>query len=343
MNCHLVILPVVFCVPKVADGRDVFESYLRRILDWKQALDEFWLRTTIPERTAEILAEGDSYPVFPHIKALCNQLNIYEYSVHDITRVVNTILSQTPHFEQASGIQELLLSHCSLVCTAAGALKIDEYLQKIYISILVASQIKLDDEFRFFSIVSSTTANIIADATIEDIEYCPGVKRTIDVPAKFSGNILQTSQLIGLWKRLDLIRMWSQVVNQAEALIVFKARWLKEQIFDADVEFSTIEFPRVAIGKAFLQSASALGFLREEAKIKLLLDRVADIIIRRNLDREHRLRIGKGGNDPYRKRDADDAIRIDLDYEFHLHYWRLETGHIELANIVVHNDFSITE
>ena len=57
----------------------------------------------------------------------------------------------------------------------------------------------------------------------------------------------------------------------------------------------------------------------------------------------HALRSGAGGGNRQRMRGKDSAWRRDVDYEYHLHYWECEAGNVELANLVVHNEFSISE
>ena len=57
----------------------------------------------------------------------------------------------------------------------------------------------------------------------------------------------------------------------------------------------------------------------------------------------HALRTGPGAEDPQRMRGGDKAMRRDIDYEYHLHYWQFADGTVEIASVVVHNDFSIPE
>ncbi len=97
----------------------------------------------------------------------------------------------------------------------------------------------------------------------------------------------------------------------------------------------------INVGEDFVASASRLGFLHEPGKMQRLVRACADVLIGRNLGKSHHLRAGKGANEQQRKRDHWGAWRHDLDDEFHLHYWRSGT-HVELANVVVHNDFDIT-
>jgi hypothetical protein len=57
----------------------------------------------------------------------------------------------------------------------------------------------------------------------------------------------------------------------------------------------------------------------------------------------HALRLNSTGGAPQVLRNYDKARRRDIDYEFHLHYWECDDKTIELADVVHHNDFSITK
>lgn len=74
-----------------------------------------------------------------------------------------------------------------------------------------------------------------------------------------------------------------------------------------------------------------------------ILRSIIETIKGQNLSAVHALRTGSGGNDPQRVRDSDKAKaqRRDIDREFHLHYWELADGTVELASVVYHNDFLI--
>lgn len=98
---------------------------------------------------------------------------------------------------------------------------------------------------------------------------------------------------------------------------------------------------RLSVGPDFLASAKLHGFLHEEPKISRLLADCNDLLCRRNLNKTHKLRTGRGGSDPQVIRGVWRAWRHDVDYEYHLHYWRND-DEIILSKVVVHEDFSIT-
>lgn len=99
----------------------------------------------------------------------------------------------------------------------------------------------------------------------------------------------------------------------------------------------------VVIGRSLLDSFSA-GKGAPASKAERTLTAIVETVFRENLGKTHRLRSGRGGNDPPRTRsDAALAWRRDIDYDYHLHYWELTDGTVEIADIVCHNDFTITD
>lgn len=105
--------------------------------------------------------------------------------------------------------------------------------------------------------------------------------------------------------------------------------------------FLANERRKLFLGKQFLRSAQEHGFLHNPNRVSRLLRVCTDLLHDRNLGDSHWLREGLGANEPQRSRGDWKAWRHDIDYEYHLHYWR-RGSEVELANVVVHNDFGIT-
>ena len=95
------------------------------------------------------------------------------------------------------------------------------------------------------------------------------------------------------------------------------------------------------IGPEFRRSCQIICSDRDGSIPKKILRSIVETVKGRNLTAVHALRTGVGGGNPMRRRNADKAQRRDIDKEFHLHYWDLPDGNIELASVVYHNDFSI--
>jgi len=100
-----------------------------------------------------------------------------------------------------------------------------------------------------------------------------------------------------------------------------------------------------SFNRKFLETVKKLGFDKENKKIEILLRSCAETILEENLKDTHHLRTGKSGNSSQRERKKDKAKawRRDIDYEYHLHYWKTLDNKIEFASVVTHNDMKIPE
>jgi len=72
-----------------------------------------------------------------------------------------------------------------------------------------------------------------------------------------------------------------------------------------------------------------------------LLDVILDAVLGRKLAQVHALRSSKGGDSAGRTRGDDKAMRRDVDVAMRLHYWELPGRRVELVKIVSHDDFTI--
>lgn len=100
--------------------------------------------------------------------------------------------------------------------------------------------------------------------------------------------------------------------------------------------------PPYTVHKAFWSSVENLGLFSNRHLIEKLIRACVDALLNVRLEKVHALRTGSGGDDPTRVRPSDgaEAQRRDVDYEYHLHYWKNGSA-IEFASVVTHNDFSI--
>ena len=95
-----------------------------------------------------------------------------------------------------------------------------------------------------------------------------------------------------------------------------------------------------AFGPNFIKTVEAFGFRHQESKIKILLRACAETILGEATRDVHAIRKSEGGNAVQKKHGANEANRRDIDYEFHLHYWKTANGPIFIS-IVAHDDTSI--
>lgn len=96
------------------------------------------------------------------------------------------------------------------------------------------------------------------------------------------------------------------------------------------------------IGARFSRTMEDHGFFGDRDACERLIRAVVDTILDRRLGATHSIRISEGGGarDRIRANDGAAAMRRNIDYEYHLHYWRTGNGP-EFSCIAQHRDLNI--
>lgn len=97
------------------------------------------------------------------------------------------------------------------------------------------------------------------------------------------------------------------------------------------------------IGNSFFDNFKKYGFHTESTKIKNLLKAMLFTVWTDEMNsKTHKLRTSKSGGSPQIVSQKGKGMRMDIDHEFHLHYWENQNK-LEFASINTHNDFSIPD
>jgi len=179
---------------------------------------------------------------------------------------------------------------------------------------------------------------LTADGDIIDIEYSAGATHLPNVPGRYRGIFLACDQVRQLLLALDPLCVW-RIEGRHELSINTS---LAQRLHASGKDYWPLKDHPWRMGGSFLSTAIGAGFDQDEKRIRGLLRACADTILGENLAATHALRQGPQGsqNPLVRATDSAKAMRRDIDYEFHLHYWDTPTGP-ELASVVAHDDFSI--
>lgn len=101
------------------------------------------------------------------------------------------------------------------------------------------------------------------------------------------------------------------------------------------------------IGRNFIASLEQLGGVKRSKVVDVVVEVLTGLAKDVDGRKLHRLRESEAGDAPDRVRETDgaQAMRVNLQTNTpsarRLHYWQLKDGTIELARVVVHDDFSI--
>ena len=337
----------VLAVPELESTAEDAHRYIDTILDWRRLLDEPWVEIYMSDRASEILFDTGLYPLRDQLIKLFIAHGIVEYDVYTVAIVVDNLLRRTPHFETYFKVHDVLFDDVTtnpdiLKFSSGTVLKSDLARCVILIAIL---RDHCSEPVRDHSLILRQAPNrqIQVRALIHELDHDREDVRTIPVPPKyFKGTVLVCEDFRGLIENLDESAILLCATDQfgveiAVRIALFKSRLTRGNEPDWD------DIGGLRTGAMFFDSVK--GCCKNQAKsfADRLLRAVVETIDRQNIIAVHSLRTGAGGNAPQRMRGRDKAMRRDIDYEYHLHYWHCDDGAIELASVGVHNDFSIPE
>lgn len=316
---------------------DAYLSKLASISDLRSkcAFVRFWRDETL----LDVLYESNAYP-FRHslAKAFGSLAADEEFQLEDANVLATALLERSLVFEHEGEIADIVVSSGVLIPDFDDG-RPDPFKEQLFRSFALALSILGDGSALGENVLIATTLGAPATRTA-----CFTVEMQVDG----EGNIVEPRQAKELQFKaycdpdatvlaVNIQQLWNEHQAYEDCMALQAAR---EHASPAE------SFTRFRsgfdTGSDFIESARALGFLHDPKKISRLLRVIADLLNFRNLADSHWLRTGMGGNDPQRMRGKWAAWRHDIDDEFHLHYWR-EGSRIELANVVTHNDFSITK
>lgn len=266
----------------------------------------------------------------------------YYVQREDITKLFYGIIKKVEYLEDKVSIVEVLFDNCT--CNPSHHLS-DRHklLIKSYhrINAILAISIHLgviDTSIIILTNGINGSEKIKSKGEIHDVEFLKSAK--IRLPFFYEINLLNVDNYEELLANIDPKKLWlKNHFKRAIELSVFQKKpdFVNNQLwpnFSLDFKFH----------KQFIKSCESLGFTTTESKIEALLRACTETILNEQLSDTHAIREKKkgGANQLVRSKDNASAWRRDIDYEFHLHYWKIGEM-IEFASVVPHNDFTIPE
>jgi hypothetical protein len=317
-------------------------AYISRLVDLSR------LRTTCrsiefvrDEQLALVLHELGGYPFRTSIsEALSICGDEFDIQVEDANRLANFLLERSALLEEISGFMDIVVGECSVepeVESAPSGKFLEQLVRTAALATLAIARLGGGE--------NTFLATTLAPQSQPKLSF----RIRVTLAERHDGSIFEPAGPLSIslpvhtstdsyLRALNLPALLGRGSSDAliDSCIAFAVRDEAEPAERAAMLSGSID-----VGEDFVQTASRLGFLHESSKMQRLLRTCADILVGRNLAKSHHLRSGRGANDPQRMRGEWGAWRHDLDDEFHLHYWRRGSA-VELANVVVHNDFDIT-
>lgn len=337
----------VIAVPPSACSADDAHKYVETLMDWRSLLDEPWVAIRMSGRAAEALAESGLYPLRPALSDLFRKFGIEEYSVNDVARLAENLLTITPHFEDYYSLHDVLAEPLETDPHIA-VLSVHESLQTdlarcIVLMAILRAHCQQPPAGHSLILRSSPKPSIRVRAQIHALEHERNdIQALPKSPAYFEGEVLACDDFKGLVQILNESAILMAAVDNLGAELAIRIALFKDRLADGEeAEWANSE--SLSVGHCFLETCQQCCRDRGDLLPPKILRAIVETLRGKKLADVHPLRVGEGGNAPQRMRGKDRAQRRDIDYDFHLHYWECEDGSVELGSVVHHNDFSIPE
>jgi hypothetical protein len=326
------------------DFQQIFSDYLSRLCELER------LRTTCKsiqcwrdEELSLVLHDQGCFPFRHSLKEAFQQLyDPLEYQIEDVINLVTALLDRSTRLEESGDIKDILVSGCSVDGDPApnrSVIFLQHLARVMALALPVLGDGKVFHPNTYLAScgVSNSSKHVTINCTVDMAEKSDGSCLSNFTPT--SAQIENYRGAVSLFRNSDLTAWWANGSDRAirDACAIHLSGETNEQWESIDQTLEALE-----VGDGFISSADALGFMHDPQKIDRLMRVCGDLVSDRNLAKSHWLRKGRGGNEAQRVQGEWRAWRHDIDYEFHLHYWRKGTR-IRLANVVVHNDFGITD
>ncbi|MFH1931372.1 MAG: hypothetical protein ABIN18_07285 [Pseudomonadota bacterium] len=337
----------VLVVPQ--DGRTAEDAYryVETLLDWSKILSEPWVAIYMSERASEALSDDDLFPLHDQLERLFAAKCIIEYAVNDVVTVVYRLLQSTPSFETYFSIRNVLAEQFSTepdILRLCSGRHLQSDLARGMILIAILRRHCHEPIRDHLLILRHAPRRIInVRALVHDLEHDRNDLSDIPRPPEFfEGDVLVCDDFRGLVECLDESAIFQNAtddvgIETAIRVALYKSRLLRHA--EPDWE----DTGGLRLGRYFHKIETGICRGQTDEFVGRVLRAIVETLDGINLAAVHSLRTGSGGGNPQRMRSEDKAMRRDIDYEYHLHYWHCQDGGVELACIVAHNDFSIPE
>lgn len=339
----------VFAPPPLGSVAGDVYRFIETLLHWNDAMDDGAIEIYRSKFAQEVLMRCELYPMRPQLKQLFTGAGVVEYDANTVGVWAEKLFSGSVEIEPILGINDVLLGDVTVNPDVFAGITSDtlrEECQRCAVILSIATRFGPQEILR-----SHATALRAAEVhnpinirgLIEDIEHSrDDLDDLARAPQYFEGSFLACSGFNDFLLSLDAVAILraasvSEDVEVAIRLGLYKAlsmRGTPRQWSDP---------PRFRLGLRFFDSLEEHHVMSGSGLADRVMRSILETVGHENLADTHALRTGEGGGNPQRVRGKDLAWRRDVDREYHLHYWECDNGVIELARLVVHNDFSIPE
>ena len=339
----------VFAPPGIDAPADDVHGFVATLLEWRDAMDEEQVGVYTSKFAPAVLMKCGLYPLRPQLRELLARAQVFEYDANTVAVLAETLLGRSAKIEDALGIDDVLVDDLTIkpdIFAGHAPVTLREEAERCAVVVSIVTQYCNESLIHGHAIVIRAHdfgAAVRVRGVLQDVEhYRNDLSGLPMAPEYFEGSALVCSSFHRLLMSLDEVAVLRAATAEDNVRAAINLALYKQHVTLGRPR-DWQDLPDFLIGHEFFASLEAHHVMSGTALAEKVIRAVIETICHENLAATHWLRKGKGGSDAQRMRGKDAAWRRDIDYEYHLHYWECEIGVVELALLVVHNEFSIPE
>ncbi len=346
MTIEVLIDSLYLKVTREEQATDQLKNFVQKVLDLLELTENPDYCVYRSNSMETLLWELGVFPDLESLRQLVDRSGCREYSLAELSRLVELTLRKTKSLDSAFGMGYVLAENFKW--REGGPESLMEH------------HVREDLEQFLDQVAVLDLAN--ATSGFEHILVCDGVTRgrngfvtsllEIDPPARPPWDKLKLPRTTSKTSILGF-RSVEELYSSFDPAVLFASATTAEQferaigiaLSRASVQDGPYETKDSAasprLSTEFVPSVLRWRSGAHKDLSNALLDVILDAVLGRKLPQVHALRTSKGGDSAGRTRGSDKAMRRDVDAGMRLHYWELPGRRVELAKIVSHDDFTI--
>lgn len=302
-----------------------FHTYLDDLIDTNELSEYDFLNPLILEETFSLMYGNDGYLDVYEIEKWLGEFNLdYKYTPNDIIMAVQSIMKFAV-IENEFQVEKISLNNLK---------ELDENNE-------VLGEAYKNENFLRYSLSKLLNGETYLKGKIDVYLKCTGAITHLEVNKHFINGAYKIEESLKAFPSIhqilmdiDIYRLW-KICNQESEFVKLIEIYFKK--ITSEKEKNTWK-----LGIAFFENFKKHGFYIEDKKIKNLLKAMFKVVYKESIRDSHKLRSSASGGAPQIEGRLGKAWRIDIDYEYHLHYW-INQNHVVFAWVGTHNEFYIPD
>jgi hypothetical protein len=325
-----------------ANFKEKIISYVQTLVEWDSLRNFKSVQFTTDNDLTAALADENCYPMWDSLTTALNDADLSDdFQIQDVNTIIQSLLQKSVYIEDVAKISDLLIDSFAIAndCINPRRPRFQDHLSRMlaFKAVMERADKESTKTMKMATVGDDENAGVVQ--LIVNVAMCEWEDGQVE---EALGNIATEIECFegaaDFYKRFDPFLWWENGSQEGcrDALVACIAK-----SSDTPCEAATAMQHSFVFGKIFLDSARNLGFIHDKTRADRVMRACKEVLLKEKLASTHHLRVNKGPQAMPHQRENYIAWRKDIDHDFHLHYWD-DGKKIEFANVVVHNDFSIT-